>query len=415
MLLAGGPQLRGGGRAIGAGENLDVGPGLLLSGPGLGQRVAGAFGLAERPGGLGGAGSGGELAVQLVDARLGRGQLVAGAQSLGAPALAVGQALRVALAVLGLIELGAADADLSLASAGRRGGGLGQPGDPGGIGQRVRVARRRGGVGGGRVRVAGARRGQRRWTRPAERWDVSGSPGGAAAEPTTWATRAASSLTASSDSSTARAVVRRRSASQSTAEPDGAEQLLQQPALAVGGVQELRELALGQQHDLVELLGRHAHEVLDLVIGLARAGGDGSPRAAVRLLEQDLGLLGGGPAAPPLRALLLGLAGDAYPAAAHGRLELDLGRRAGRRVIRAQPPGLAPLAGDPAVQGEPDRVQQRGLARAGLAVQQEQARAGQVVEAHLDGAAERTERGHTQPCGRISLPPSACGRPRTRR
>ena len=133
------------------------------------------------------------------------------------------------------------------------------------------------------------------------------------------------------------------------------------------------------------------------VIGLARAGGDGAPRAAVGLLEQELGLLGGGPAAPPLGALLLGLAGDAHPAAAHGRLELDLGRRAGRRVIRAQPPGLAALAGNPAVQGEPDRVQQRGLARAGLAVQQEQARAGQVIEAHLDGAAERTERGHTQP------------------
>ena len=71
----------------------------------------------------------------------------------------VGQALRVALAVLGLIELGAAGADLSLAGAGRRGGGLGQPGDPGGIGQRVRVARRRGGVSGGRVRVARRRGG----------------------------------------------------------------------------------------------------------------------------------------------------------------------------------------------------------------------------------------------------------------
>src|SRR5581483_2867873 len=53
--------------------------------------------------------------------------------------------------------------------------------------------------------------------------------------------------------------------------------------------------------------------------------------------------------------------------------------------------------GDPAVEGEPDRVEQRGLARAGLAVQQEQARGGQLVEADLHGAAERAERGHAQP------------------
>ena len=61
VLLAGGPQLGGGGRAIGAAETLDVSPGVVLLGLGLGQRVAGASGLAERPGGLGGAGRGGEL------------------------------------------------------------------------------------------------------------------------------------------------------------------------------------------------------------------------------------------------------------------------------------------------------------------------------------------------------------------
>ena len=41
------------------------------------------------------------------------------------------------------------------------------------------------------------------------------------------------------------------------AEPVGAEQLLQQFLAVIGvGVQELRELALGQQDDLVELLRR---------------------------------------------------------------------------------------------------------------------------------------------------------------
>ena len=103
------------------------------------------------------------------------------------------------------------------------------------------------------------------------------------------------------------------------------------------------------------------------------------------------------PAPRSLAAFLFRLAGDPHPAAAERRLELDLGRGARRGVIRAQPPGLAALAGDPAVQGEPDGVEQRGLARARLAVQQEQPGGGQVVEADLHGAAERAERGHAQP------------------
>src|SRR5581483_7330105 len=125
-------------------------------------------------------------------------------------------------------------------------------------------------------------------------------------------------------------------------------------------------------------------------------GGDGPPGPVGELLEQDLRLLGGGAGAAALGPLLLRLAGDAHPAPAEGHLEAYLGRRAGRGVIRAEPARLAPLAGDPAVEGEPDRVEQRGLARAGLAVQQEQARGGQLVEADLHGAAERAERGHAQ-------------------
>ena len=189
VFLAGRPQLGGGRRGIGAGEDLDLRPGLVLSGPGLGQRIAGAFGLTERPGGLGGAGSGGELSVQRVDGGLGRGQRVVGAEGLGAAELAVGQALRVALAVLGPIELGAAGADLGLAGGGRRGGGPGQPGGPGGVGQRAGRPGRRG-IGN------------------------EGSAGDAAGSaPATWATRAASSRTACSAISTWRAEERRRSAS----------------------------------------------------------------------------------------------------------------------------------------------------------------------------------------------------------
>jgi hypothetical protein len=97
-----------------------------------------------------------------------------------------------------------------------------------------------------------------------------------------------------------------------------------------------------------------------------------APGSAGLLLEQHSGLLGGGTGAAELGPLLFRLAGDPHPPATERRLELDLGRGAGAGVIRPQPPGLAALAGDPAVQGEPDGVQQRGLARARLTVQQEQ-------------------------------------------
>ena len=82
-------------------------------------------------------------------------------------------------------------------------------------------------------------------------------------------------------------------------------------------------------------------------------------------------------------------------------------------MIRAQPPGLAALAGNPAVQGEPDGVQQRGLARARLAVQQEQPRAGQLLEADLYRAAERAERGHAQPVRAHQPAASSASRVRT--
>jgi hypothetical protein len=72
-------------------------------------------------------------------------------------------------------------------------------------------------------------------------------------------------------------------------------------------------------------------------------------------------------------------------------------------VVGAQPPGGAALPRDPAVEGEGDRVEQRGLARAGLAVQQEQAL--QVVEDDLLGAGEGTERGQPEAVRAQGLPP----------
>src|SRR6185436_19781995 len=54
-------------------------------------------------------------------------------------------------------------------------------------------------------------------------------------------------------------------------------------ALAAVGAQEGRELALRQQHDLAELLARHAEQRVELVARLVRAGGQHGPLAARRV------------------------------------------------------------------------------------------------------------------------------------
>ena len=261
VFLAGRPQLGCGRRGIGPGEDLDLGPGLVLLGPGLGQRIAGPFGLVERPGGLGGAGGGGELPVQRVEGGLGRGQRVAGAEGLGAPALPVGQPLGVPLPVLGLLKLRAERADPGLAGLGLGCGGPGQPRGPGGVGQRGGIGGGRGGVGqrgGGRGGI-----GQRGGVGTGGLGDAGDELPGSLLGPIDFAGSEAAAV--------GEPVL-------DLAEPVGGEQLFQQLGpLVRGGVQELRELALGQQDDLVELLGGHAHEVFDLIIGLAGPGGDGPP------------------------------------------------------------------------------------------------------------------------------------------
>src|SRR5215472_8549976 len=77
------------------------------------------------------------------------------------------------------------------------------------------------------------------------------------------------------------------------------------------------------------------------------------------------------------------------PPAADRGLETHLGADAGGRVVGPKPARLAALTGHPAVERERDRVEQRRLPGAGLAVQQEQAL--QVVEADLLGGGERAE------------------------
>ena len=134
VLPGGRAQSGGGGPRAGRGK---PGAGLLLGVAGLGQGGGGPVGFLERRGHLGAALGRGEFLPEFGDRRGVLRELVAGAQRIGPAALAVGQALRVTLAVLGCGELGTAGVDLGLAGRGGEGGGLGQPRSPGGIGQRV--------------------------------------------------------------------------------------------------------------------------------------------------------------------------------------------------------------------------------------------------------------------------------------
>jgi hypothetical protein len=158
------------------------------------------------------------------------------------------------------------------------------------------------------------------------------------------------------------------------AEPVGAEQLLQQvrPVLGVR-LQELRELPLRKQDDLEELLRAHAHQVRDLRVCLAGPGGLVLPATrGGRLVQPYRGLRPRRPGTALLGPLPFRRPGDPQPPAADGQLELDLGADVPGGVVRAQPPGLAAFPRYPPVQRERYRVQERRLARAGLAVQQEQ-------------------------------------------
>lgn len=87
---------------------------------------------------------------------------------------------------------------------------------------------------------------------------------------------------------------------------------------------------------------------------------------------------------------LLGCPCDPQAAAGCAELEDDPGACVYGGMVAAQAVGGAD-AGHGAVQGEADRVQDAGLPRAGVAAQQEQARAGQGIEIDVFGAGERAE------------------------
>src|SRR5690606_11613041 len=127
-------------------------------------------------------------------------------------------------------------------------------------------------------------------------------------------------------------------------ETAGVEQPPEEPAAGFGvGAQEAREVALGQQHDLAELLAAHAEELGDLLADLLVRAAEVLPGAAHRVVfgQPGLGLVDGGAGAAFLRALPGRLPGDAQAPSGDGEFEGDLGAGAGGRVVAAQGDALA--------------------------------------------------------------------------
>ncbi|CAM5514426.1 hypothetical protein STENM327S_07012 [Streptomyces tendae] len=186
-------------------------------------------------------------------------------------------------------------------------------------------------------------------------------------------------------------------------EPAGVEEPSQELAARLRvGSQEAGEVALGQQHDLAELLPAHAEQLRDLLADLLVGAAEVLPGAGRRvvLAQPGLRLVDGRALAAELRALPGRLPGDLQPAPRDGQLQPHLGAGADGRVVAAQRHALAaalPGARHRAVQGVADGVQDGGLAGAGGAVQQEQPGGRQLVEVDALRGAEGPEGGDVQP------------------
>ncbi len=176
----------------------------------------------------------------------------------------------------------------------------------------------------------------------------------------------------------------------------GGEQPLEHGTTVFGArPQEPREVALGEHHDLVELLRGHVQVFLEQRIGFGGSGGAGHPRAVDELLDQRLRGVFARAGTPPARQGLAGLTHDPVAPGSERHLEANLrGDRSGG-VMRPQATGQTG-ARNLAEQGERDRVEHGGLSRSGRSVQQEEAGIGEPIEVDRLGFGERAERGERQ-------------------
>ena len=130
VLLSVGTQLGGRSLLSGLRNQGRSGPGLPLGLMSTLRRASGPIGLLERGYYLGAAERRGEFLPQLLNAGGLPRELLTGPLRVDPTALAVGEALRGSLTVLGPSQLGAVRTDLAFAGCGLRGGNFGEPGSP---------------------------------------------------------------------------------------------------------------------------------------------------------------------------------------------------------------------------------------------------------------------------------------------
>ena len=174
--------------------------------------------------------------------------------------------------------------------------------------------------------------------------------------------------------------------------PLSAEQLRQQlPTSVVIGLEELRKLALGQQHDLGELCAVQPQLALDDLGDFILPVAERRPCPITLLLQVRRGLLRRHPLAPLLGALVRRRSSDAVPRSLEREFQRDLGLRVGVREVGVQACCVGVVPRDRAVQREGDGIQHGALAGAGGAFQQEEATLGEKVEVDRLLFGERTD------------------------
>ena len=175
------------------------------------------------------------------------------------------------------------------------------------------------------------------------------------------------------------------------------EQLL--PLLVVC-LQESSEATLRQDDHLEELRGVHAEEAADLQAHILRPLRQRPPRRAVPALQQRRGVLDHDPVATPLGPGLRRRPGHPEPASTGTELQPHPCRRSSRRVMGAQVVArLVPLPRHHPIKREPEGVEQRRLAAAGVAAEQHQPALADLVEVEPHLARERTKRLKLQQVG----------------
>ena len=157
--------------------------------------------------------------------------------------------------------------------------------------------------------------------------------------------------------------------------------------LGGGRVEQLGKIVLRQHRHLCKLLGVNAQQ-LDHCIGHGRGTADGLVRLTDELslgghLDHTAAALGG--------TLLVGPAAHGVGAPAVGKGQLHRSFHVRRRKIAAQHRCFSVLAGSLAIEGEGDGIKQGGLARAGIAANNEQPIAAEGCKVQLGVRGIRAE------------------------